>query len=193
MNHQVVNGPWSINPLPSAKKRRSFGALRDTRGSRRRPWAPRRRRCSRSAETCRSPKDRWSWNDVRKKMPSFMWDGIHNDVCVYIYICIYLIYIYIHIYIYIFIYIYIYIYVYIIPTDYWGGGRELIVTYIFGDMLPQKCNLHFLICLDKCNLLFWGTIQEILHLKPENCKLHFWGNIRNCNLHFWPPPPENHG
>ena len=71
-----------------------------------------------------------------------------------------------------------------IPADYWGG-RELIVTYIFGDMLPQKCNLHFLICLDKCNLLFWGTIQEILHLKPENCKLHFWGNIRNCNLHFW--------
>ena len=40
------------------------------------------------------------------------------------------------------------------------GGRELIVTYIFGHMLPQKCNLHFLIYLDKCNLHFWGTIQE---------------------------------
>ena len=34
------------------------------------------------------------------------------------------------------------------------GGRELIVTYIFGHMLPQKCNLHFLIYLDKCNLHF---------------------------------------
>ena len=65
------------------------------------------------------------------------------------------------------------------------GGRELIVTYIFGHMLPQKCNLHFLIYLDKCNLHFWGTIQEKNILKPENCKLHLWGNIRNCNLHFW--------
>ena len=28
------------------------------------------------------------------------------------------------------------------PYCLWGG-RELIVTYIFGHMLPQKCNLHF--------------------------------------------------
>ena len=45
------------------------------------------------------------------------------------------------------------------------GGRELIVTYIFGHMLPQKCNLHFLIYLDKCNLHFWGTIQEKKHFE----------------------------
>ena len=34
------------------------------------------------------------------------------------------------------------IYIYIIPTDYWGGP-QLTVTYIFGDMLPQKCKLQF--------------------------------------------------
>ena len=65
------------------------------------------------------------------------------------------------------------------------GGRGLIVTYIFGHMLPQKCNLHFWGYLDYCNLHFWGTIQDFFHLKPQNCNLHFWGNIRNCNLHFW--------
>ena len=52
-----------------------------------------------------------------------------------------------------------YIYIYNLPTAY-EGGRELIVTYIFGHMLPQKCNLHFLIYLDKCNLHSWCAIQD---------------------------------
>ena len=44
--------------------------------------------------------------------------------------------------IYVYVCMFVCMYVCMIPTAYLGG-RGLIVTYIFGHMLPQKCNLHF--------------------------------------------------
>ena len=54
----------------------------------------------------------------------------------------------------------------------WGRSR-LIIIYTFGNMLPQKCKLQFLIWPKKCNLLFWGIIREILCFEPETCYFHF--------------------
>ena len=66
------------------------------------------------------------------------------------------------------------------------GGRELIVTYIFGHMLPQKCNLHFWGYLDKCNLHFWGAIQDFFHFPPM-------GGTYKIVTYIFETPPENHG